>query len=118
MALSREEKEKVIRTMQKVKCLAERGEAGEREGAQKTYEKLKRRYKITDEEVEQGEAAKEEEVLHTYEPNRFKNAFTAMQLNEEIEMCKRCGEYGKEDDCKECATYHNIRDLKQMLDAV
>ena len=118
MALSREEKEKVIRTMQKVKRLAERGEAGEREGAQKTYEKLKRRYKITDEEVEQGEAAKEEEVLHTYEPNRFKNAFTAMQLNEEIEMCKRCGEYGKEDDCKECATYHNIRDLKQMLDAV
>ena len=104
--------------MQKVKRLAERGEAGEREGAQKTYEKLKRRYKITDEEVEQGEAAKEEEVLHTYEPNRFKNAFTAMQLNEEIEMCKRCGEYGKEDDCKECATYHNIRDLKQMLDAV
>lgn len=118
MALSREEKEKVIRTMQKVKCLAERGEAGEREGAQKTYEKLKRRYKITDEEVEQGEAAKEEEVLHTYEPNRFKNAFTAMQLNEEIEMCKRCGKYGKEDDCKECATYHNIRDLKQMLNVV
>ena len=117
MALSREEKEKIIRTMQKVKRLAVRGEAGEREGAQKTYEKLKRRYKITDEEVEQGEAAKEE-VLHTYEPNRFKNAFTAMQLNEEIEMCKQCGEYGKEDGCKECATYRNIRDLKHMLNVV
>lgn len=44
-------RQEIIDKLLKVKELAEKGEAGERDGARQTYEKLKEKYGITDEEV-------------------------------------------------------------------
>lgn len=46
------DRQEIIDKLLKVKELAEKGEAGERDGARQTYEKLKEKYGITDEEVE------------------------------------------------------------------
>ena len=46
-----EDRQKIIAKLVKIKALAERGVGGERQTAQQMYEALKRRYGITDEEV-------------------------------------------------------------------
>jgi len=51
-----EDKQKIIDKLVKIKALAERGVGGEKVTALQMYEALKRRYGISDEEVQQAEA--------------------------------------------------------------
>lgn len=46
-----EDRQKIIEKLVKIKALAERGVGGEQQTAQQMYEALKKRYGITDEEV-------------------------------------------------------------------
>lgn len=113
-----EDRKKIIAKLVKVKALAERGEGGEKETAQRMYEALKRRYEITDAEAN-GAAVETADIsdidqrsLRKYRGISFALAAVASTLTQENEICKGCPYANNDKQCGECSTYWNIRDLQ------
>lgn len=117
----KEDKKKVIAKMVKIKALAERGIGGEQQTAQQMYEALKRRYGITDEEVNR--AAVPVDInridLQQYWGIAFQLVSVARTLQEENEICSKCPhECGSTICHEECSTFFNIRDLQMDFEAI
>lgn len=113
-----EDRKKIIAKLAKVKALAERGEGGEKETAQRMYEALKRRYEIADAE-ENGAAVETVDIsdidlrsLRQHRGISFAMAAVASTLTQENEICKGCPYANNAEQCGECSTYWNIRDLQ------
>ena len=85
-----EDRQKIIAKLVKIKALAERGVGGERQTAQQMYEALKRRYGITDEEVNR--AAVPVDIsgidLKKFWGISFRMALIVYSLNEEQKRVK------------------------------
>ena len=113
------QREKVIAKLVKIKALAERGIGGEQQTAQQMYEALKRRYNITDEEVNR--AAVPVDIsgidLKQYWGIAFQLAAVASTLQEENEICNRCP-HEWDNICYECSTFSNIRDLQADFETI
>lgn len=117
----KEDKQKVIAKLVKIKALAERGIGGEQQTAQQMYEALKKRYGITDEEVNR--AAVPVDIsgidLKQYWGIAFQLAAVASTLQEENEICNRCPhEWGSTTCYEECSTFFNIRDLQTDFETI
>ena len=117
----KEDKQKVIAKLVKIKALAERGIGGEQQTAQQMYEALKRRYGITDEEVNR--AAVPVDIsgidLKQYWGIAFQLAAVASTLQEENEICNKCPhEWGSTTCYEECSTFFNIRDLQTDFETI
>lgn len=97
-------KERVIKKMKVLRELAKKGVGGEKEGAQRMYEKLKSRYGINEEDLLQDQEEKRFEVI-----DLFKKAEAGRMLEAEQKECDNCpARYGQK-ECEECGTYENIR---------
>lgn len=110
-----EDKQKIIDKLVKIKALAERGVGGEKVTALQMYEALKRRYGISDEEVQQAEAVPVDISkidLKQYWGLAFQLATIAASLQEEMDFCNKCPYTRTEDNCGECSTHWNIRDIQ------
>lgn len=117
----KEDKQKVIAKLVKIKALAERGIGGEQQTAQQMYEALKKRYGITDEEVNR--AAVPVDIsgidLKQYWGIAFQLVAVASTLQEENEICNRCPhEWGSTTCYEECSTFFNIRDLQTDFETI
>lgn len=115
------QREKVIAKLVKIKALAERGIGGEQQTAQQMYEALKRRYGITDEEVNRAAVPVDinEIDLKQYWGIAFQLAAVASTLREESEICNRCPhEWGSTTCYEECSTFYNIRDLQTDFETI
>ena len=109
-----EEKQKIIEKLVKIKALAERGVGGEKVTALQMYEALKRKYGISDEEVQQAETVPvdiNKIDLKQYWGLAFQLATIAASLQEEMDFCNKCP-YTHTEDCGECSTHWNIRDIQ------
>ena len=94
--------------------LSEKGVGGERDGAKYKYEKLKSKYGIREEELQQEPQGAQEKQFDG--DTLFQAATTAAMLKEEQEECDACpGHYGQT-ECKECGTYGNIQRLSRRLE--
>jgi hypothetical protein len=112
------QREKIAEKLKKIKALAERGEGGEKETAKRMYEALKRRYEITDTEAN-GVAVETADIsdidlrsLRQYRGISFAMAAVVSTLAQENEICKDCPYANNAEQCGECSTYWNIRDLQ------
>lgn len=104
-------REQAADKLKKLKALAEKGVGGEREDARRLYEKIKRKYGISEEELQQEPQEKQFDG-----DTLFQAATTATMLKAEQEECDACpGHYGQA-ECKECGTYGNIQRLSRQLE--
>lgn len=111
--------DKIKAKLAKIKALAERGVGGERQTAQQMYEALKRRYGITDEEVNR--AAVPVDIsgidLKKFWGISFRMALIVYSLNEEQKTCEMCRQVLlQEPECEMCSTYKNTKDLQQQFE--
>lgn len=114
-----EDRQKIIAKLVKIKTLAERGVGGERQTAQQMYEALKRRYGITDEEVNR--AAVPVDIsgidLKKFWGISFRMALIVYSLNEEQKTCEMCRQVLlQEPECETCSTYKNTKGLQQQFE--
>ena len=105
-----EDRQKIIEKLVKIKALAERGVGGEQQTAQQMYEALKKRYGITDEEVNR--AAVPVDIsgidLKKFWGISFRMALIVYSLNEEQKTCEMCRQVLlQEPECETCSTYKN-----------
>lgn len=103
-----EDRQKIIEKLVKIKALAERGVGGEQQTAQQMYEALKKRYGITDEEVNR--AAVPVDIsgidLKKFWGISFRMALIVYSLNEEQKTCEMCRQVLlQEPECETCSTY-------------
>ena len=104
-------REQAADKLKKLKALAEKGVGGEREDARRLYEKIKRKYGISEEELQQDPQERQFDG-----DTLFQAATTATMLKAEQEECDACpGHYGQA-ECKECGTYGNIQMLSRRLE--
>ena len=107
-------REQVAKKLKALKALAEQGVGGEKEGARRMYEKLKSKYGISEEELQQEPQNQQEKQFDG--DTLFQAATTATMLKEEQEECDACpGHYGQE-ECESCGTYENIQRLCLQLE--
>lgn len=103
-----EDRQKIIEKLVKIKALAERGVGGEQQTAQQMYEALKKRYGITDEEVNR--AAVPVDIsgidLKKFWGISFRMALIVYSLNEEQKTCEMCRQVLlQEPECETCSPY-------------
>lgn len=106
-------RDQAVKKLKALKELAERGVGGEKEGARLMYEKLKSKYGISEEEVQQEKPEKpfDGDTL-------FQAATAATMLKAEQEECDACpGHYGQK-ECEDCGTYENIQRLCLQLETL
>ncbi len=88
---------------------------GEKEGARRLYERLKSKYGISEEELQQ-QGQQEPKEKQFDGDTLFQAATVATMLKAEQEECDACpGHYGQA-ECKECGTYGNIQRLSRRLE--
>ena len=114
-----EDRQKIIEKLVKIKALAERGVGGEQQTAQQMYEALKKRYGITDEEVNR--AAVPVDIsgidLKKFWGISFRMALIVYSLNEEQKTCEMCRQVLlQEPECETCSTYKNTKGLQQQFE--
>lgn len=109
-------KEQAAEKLKKIKALSEGGVGGEKEGARKIYEELKRKYGISEEEMEEWrqDEPEEEETAGI----KITLAFLARNIQEEIECCQECEVAMGNDYCRGCGTYGNIKDLQMQYEKI
>lgn len=108
------DRKKIIEKLQKLKVLSEKGIGGERSGAKFKYEKLKSKYGITEQDLQEEPQDQQEKPFDGYK--LFQAATAATMLNAEQQECDVCpGHYGQK-ECEECGTYENIRKLCLQLE--
>ena len=96
-------RDQAVKKLKALKELAERGVGGEKEGAQRLYNKLKSKYGISEEELQERQQEPQEKPLDGGE--MFQAATAAMLLKEEQQECDGCpARYGQK-ECEECGTY-------------
>ena len=106
-------REQAADKLKKLKALAERGVGGERQDARRLYEKIKRKYGISEEELQQDPQERQFDG-----DTLFQAATTATMLKAEQEECDACpGHYGQE-ECMGCGTYENIQKLCLQLETL
>ena len=107
-------RDQAVKKLKALKELAERGVGGEKEGAQRLYNKLKSKYGISEEELQQEQQNQQEKPFDG--DTLFQAATAATMLKAEQEECDACpGHYGQA-ECKECGTYGNIQRLSRRLE--
>ena len=107
-------KEQVTKKLKALKALAEQGVGGERRDARRLYEKLKSKYGISEEELQQEPQNQQEKPFDG--DTLFQAATAATMLKAEQEECDACpGHYGQE-ECESCGTYENIQRLCLQLE--
>ena len=107
-------REQAADKLKKLKALAEQGVGGERRDARRLYEKLKSKYGISEEELQQEPQETQEKKFDG--DALFQAATAATMLKAEQEECDACpGHYGQA-ECKECGTYGNIQRLSRRLE--
>ena len=107
-------KEQAADKLKKLKALAEKGVGGERQDARRLYEKLKSKYGISEEELQQEQQNQQEKPFDG--DTLFQAATAATMLKAEQEECDACpGHYGQE-ECESCGTYENIQRLCLQLE--
>lgn len=115
-----EDRQKIIEKLVKIKALAERGVGGEQQTAQQMYEALKKRYGITDEEVNR--AAVPVDIsgidLKKFWGIAFQLATVVKTLQEETDICTACPYTYTDEQCTGCGTYWNMRDLRLDFEAI
>ena len=110
-----QEKQKIIEKLAKIKALAERGVGGEKTTALQMYEALKKKYGVSDEEVQQAAARPldlSEIDLKQFWGIAFSISVIVTNLQEEMEFCNSCPYTHTEEDCGECGTRANIKGLQ------
>lgn len=108
------DRKKIIEKLQKLKVLSEKGIGGERSGAKFKYEKLKSKYGITEQDLQEEPQDQQEKPFDG--DTLFQAATAATMLNAEQQECDVCpGHYGQK-ECEECGTYENIRKLCLQLE--
>lgn len=116
-----ENKQKIIEKMAKIKALAERGTAGEKETAAQMYEALKTKYNISDKEVQQA-AAEPPDIskinLRRFGGLSFRLTIVIQNLAEEMCCCEMCEHKTGDDICGSCGTYGNIKGLQEQYASV
>lgn len=115
------QREKIAEKLKKIKALAERGVGGEKQTAQQMYEALKKRYEISDEEVNR--AAVPVDInkidLKQFWGIAFQMAAATNTLHEENQICNECPyTYNSEKCYEECGTFWNIRDLQEQYESI
>lgn len=109
-------KEQATKKLKALKELAEKGVGGEKEGARRLYEKLKSKYGISEEEVQQEPEDPKERKFDG--DTLFQAATAATMLKSEQEECDACpGHYGQK-ECEDCGTYENIQKLCLQLETL
>lgn len=107
-------REQITKRLKALKALAEQGVGGERRDARRLYEKLKSKYGISEEELQQEPQNPQEKQFDG--DTLFQAATTATMLKSEQEECDACpGHYGQE-ECESCGTYENIQRLCLQLE--
>lgn len=107
-------REQAVKKMKALKKLAEKGVGGEKEGARRLYEKLKKKYEIREEELRNETKDRQEKQFEG--DALFQAIVTATMLKAEQECCEECPvHYGKK-ECEECGTYENIKRLCLQLE--
>ena len=107
-------REQAADKLKKLKALAEKGVGGERQDARRLYEKLKSKYGISEEELQQEQQNQQEKPFDG--DTLFQAATAATMLKAEQEECDACpGHYGQE-ECESCGTYENIQRLCLQLE--
>lgn len=107
-------REQATKKLKALKALAEKGVGGEKEGARQLYEKLKSKYGISEEELQEKPQEQPEKPFDG--DALFQAATTATMLKAEQEECDACpGHYGQE-ECESCGTYENIQRLCLQLE--
>ena len=107
-------REQITKKLKALKALAEQGVGGERRDARRLYEKLKSKYGISEEELQQEPQNPQEKQFDG--DTLFQAATTATMLKAEQEECDACpGHYGQE-ECESCGTYENIQRLCLQLE--
>lgn len=96
-------KEQVLKKLQALKVLAEKGVGGEKESAKQLYENLKRKYCISEEELTQEK--------NFGSRTSFQTATVAVMLEAERQECDKCSVLYGQKECEECGTYENIKRL-------
>ena len=110
-----ENKQKITEKMAKIKALAERGVGGEKTTALQMYEALKNKYGITDEEVQQSTVNPQDLSkidLKQFWGITFSMSVIASNLQEENDICAACPHTWNDEQCENCGTYWNIKDLQ------
>ena len=107
-------REQITKRLKALKALAEQGVGGERRDARRLYEKLKSKYGISEEELQQEQQNQQEKPFDG--DTLFQAATAATMLKAEQEECDACpGHYGQE-ECESCGTYENIQRLCLQLE--
>lgn len=107
-------REQITKKLKALKALAEQGVGGERRDARRLYEKLKSKYGISEEELQQEQQNQQEKPFDG--DTLFQAATAATMLKAEQEECDACpGHYGQE-ECESCGTYENIQRLCLQLE--
>ena len=107
-------REQAADKLKKLKALAEQGVGGERRDARRLYEKLKSKYGISEEELQQEQQNQQEKQFDG--DTLFQAATAEIMLKAEQEECDACpGHYGQE-ECESCGTYENIQRLCLQLE--
>lgn len=107
-------RDQAVKKLKALKELAERGVGGEKEGAQRLYNKLKSKYGISEEELQERQKEPQEKPLDGGE--MFQAATAAMLLKEEQKECDGCPVKFGQKECEECGTYANIQKLCLQLE--
>ena len=109
-------REQATKKLKALKELAEKGVGGEKEGARRLYEKLKRKYDISEAELQQEPEDPKERKFDG--DTLFQAATAATMLKSEQEECDACpGHYGQK-ECEDCGTYENIQRLCLQLETL
>ena len=110
------QKDKMVEKLAKLKALVERGVGGEKETARRMYEELKEKYGISEETVAAVEEQTVEEVKEDFSSIAFALYVLSSNLEEEIEMCKKCQFTQGSRNCTECGTEANRKDLEAQYE--
>lgn len=110
-------REQATKKLKALKELAEKGVGGEKEGARRLYERLKSKYGISEEELQQqGQQDPKEKQFDG--DTLFQAATAATMLKAEQQECDDCpARYGQK-ECEECGTYANIQRLCLQLETL
>ena len=107
-------REQAADKLKKLKALAEQGVGGERRDARRLYEKLKSKYGISEEELQQEQQNQQEKPFDG--DTLFQAATAATMLKAEQEECDACPTFSGQEECESCGTYENIQRLCLQLE--
>ena len=107
----------MIKKLAAVKALAEKGVGGEKETARRMYEELKEKYGISDAAVAAVKEPTAAEAKQEFSGIAFSMWVLLGNLHEEKMICEGCPDKGEAvNNCAECATGENIRDLERQYE--